>query len=434
MKQLAERIESREALIGVVGLGYVGLPLAELFARKGYKVLGFDVSSERAAMINRGKNYIDDVRDEDLKQAVDAGLLSATTDMSRLAECECLSICVPTPLGKTKEPDLSYIHAVVVELKKYARAGQLLVLESTTYPGTTDDEMAAPLLAGHPEWEIGRDIFIAFSPERVDPSNPVYKTENTPKVVGGCTPACTELARLLYSKVISPVHTVSSTMTAELVKLLENTYRNVNIAWANEFAMICRKLGVDVWEIIQAASTKPFGFQAFYPGPGLGGHCIPIDPQYLAWKMRALNFPSRMIEVSDQVNSGMPHYVVHLVMETLNEQAIALKGSNIACLGVAYKANVDDVRESPALDVMYELQKRGANISFHDPFVPSIQLGGQTMSSHVLTPDYLAGSDLVLVLTNHDGVDYQMVASHARQVVDTRNAMRGTSGGSIVRL
>jgi UDP-N-acetyl-D-glucosamine dehydrogenase len=434
MNELAQRIERREALIGVVGLGYVGLPLAELFARKGHKVLGFDVSPERAAQINRGENYIDDVNDDDLKRAVEGGFLSATTDMSRLSECDCISIAVPTPLGKTKEPDLSYIHAVVVELKKYVRKGQLIVLESTTYPGTTDEELAKPLLELHPDWKLGEDIFIAFSPERVDPSNPVYKTENTPKVVGGCTDTCSELAKTLYSQVISPVHTVSGTMSAELVKLLENTYRNINIAWANEFAMICRKLGVDVWEIIQAASTKPFGFHPFYPGPGLGGHCIPIDPQYLAWKMRALNFPSRMIETADQVNSGMPHYVVHLVMETLNERGLALHGSKIACLGVAYKANVDDVRESPALDVMYELQKRGAEISYHDPFVPKISLAGTAMESRALSADYVAGADLVLILTNHEGVDYALVADKAKQIVDTRNALSRELGGSVVRL
>jgi UDP-N-acetyl-D-glucosamine dehydrogenase len=432
-EELSRRIEDKSALIGVIGLGYVGLPLAEVFARRGYKVLGFDISPQRVERINRGENYIGDIDDASLLTQVQEERLSATTDMSRLSECDCLSICVPTPLGKTREPDISYIQSVVAELERYLRAGQLVVLESTTFPGTTEEVIAIELHRSRPDLEPGRDFFLAFSPERVDPGNVKYKTENTPKVVGGMTPQCTELARLLYSKVIEHVHTVSSTKAAEMVKLLENTYRNINIAWANEFAMMCRLLGVDVWEVIEAAKTKPFGFQPFYPGPGLGGHCIPIDPLYLAWKMRALNFPSRMIENADNINTAMPAYVVRLVGDALNEASKPIRGSHILCLGVAYKADVNDTRESPAIDIILELQRRGAIVSYHDPYVPQMRIGEQVFTSQPLTEAALAGADLALILADHGSVDYALIERSAPLILDTRNALKRSSG-KIIRL
>jgi UDP-N-acetyl-D-glucosamine dehydrogenase len=432
-EDLARRIAERTALIGIIGLGYVGLPLAELFARKGFRVLGFDVSAERAAQINCGENYIGDVADASLREQVSAGRLSATTDMSRLAECDCLSICVPTPLGKTKEPDLSYIQAVVRELERHIRPGQLVVLESTTFPGTTEEAIAEELRRTRPELAVGRDVFLAFSPERVDPGNPKYKTENTDKVVGGMTPRCTELACQLYRSIIDKVHPVSSTTAAEMVKLLENTYRNINIAWANEFAMMCRLLKVDVWEVIAAAKTKPFGFEAFYPGPGLGGHCIPIDPLYLAWKMRSLNFPSRMIEIADNINTAMPGYVVRLVGDALNGVSKPIRGSRILCLGVAYKANVSDTRESPALDIIVELVERGACVTYHDPYVPEVRIGELQFASQPLSEQYLASQDLGLILAAHSNVDYALVERALPLIVDTRNALQHCSE-KIVRL
>ncbi len=432
-EELSRRIDNKSALIGVIGLGYVGLPLAEVFARKGYTVLGFDISVQRVERINRGENYIGDVDDASLLKQVQSARLSATADMSRISECDCVSICVPTPLGKTREPDISYIQSVVAELERYLRAGQLVVLESTTFPGTTEEVIAIELRRSRPDLEPGRDFFLAFSPERVDPGNTRYKTENTPKVVGGMTPRCTELARQLYSTVIEHVHTVSSTKAAEMVKLLENTYRNINIAWANEFAMMCRLLGVDVWEVIEAAKTKPFGFQPFYPGPGLGGHCIPIDPLYLAWKMRSLNFPSRMIENADNINTAMPAYVVRLVGDALNDASKPIRGSRILCLGVAYKADVGDTRESPAIDIMLELQRRGAMVTYHDPYVAQLRIGGQAFTCQALTEAALAEADMALILADHSNVDYALIERAAPLIVDTRNALKRSSA-KIVRL
>lgn len=431
--ELSNRIADKTAQIGVIGLGYVGLPLAELFARKGFTVLGFDVSEQRTQQINHGENYIGDVDNDNLAEQVRTERLSATTEMARLADCDCLSICVPTPLGKTKEPDISFIQAVVLQLERYLRPGQLVVLESTTFPGTTDEVIAQELHRSRPELEPGENFFLAFSPERVDPGNPRFKTENTPKVVGGVTQRCTELACQLYSMVIDQVFAVSSTKTAEMVKLLENTYRNINIAWANEFAMMCRLLGVDVWEVIEAAKTKPFGFQPFYPGPGLGGHCIPIDPLYLAWKMRSLNFPSRMIENADNINTAMPSYVVRLVSDTLNDAGKPVRGSRILCLGVAYKGNVSDTRESPALDIIVELQRRGAEVSYHDPYVSEVRIGDQLLTSQPLALDTLVAQDLGLILADHDCVDYEQLAGAMQLIVDTRNAMK-SPGPNIVRL
>ena len=433
--QLLSRINDRSATVGVIGLGYVGLPLAMEFARVGFKVVGFDVSERVCAQLNAGQSHIQDVPSAEVAQFVKSGHFTATVDVNALRAADAVSIAVPTPLGKTHDPDMSYVQAAASSVSQIAHPGLLVVLESTTYPGTTR-EVVLPLLAAA-GFTIGEDVFLAFSPERVDPGNPTYNTRNTPKVVGGITTNCTELATALYASCIETIIPVSSTETAELVKLLENTFRSVNIAMANEMAIICDKLGVNVWEVIDAAATKPFGFMKFTPGPGIGGHCIPLDPHYLAWKMRTLNYRTRFIELAGEVNSAMPAFVVEKVAYALNTVRKPVNGSKVLILGVAYKRNIDDVRESPALDVMRLLEASGAVVSYHDPFIATVREddghGASSRSplrhSVALTDATLRDADLVVIVTDHSQFDYQQVVDNASIVVDTRNATARTRRG-----
>jgi UDP-N-acetyl-D-glucosamine dehydrogenase len=425
---LAERIERREAVVGVLGLGYVGLPLAVEVARSGFRVLGFDISDPVVERINAGESHIQDVPGEVVASFVEGGMLSATSDLSRLDECDAISICVPTPLNKTKDPDLSYVISAAQAVMHALKPGQVVILESTTYPGTTR-EVLLPVLA-ETGLRVGEDFFVCFSPERVDPGNTVWHTRNTPKVLGGITEACRDAGLALYSRVFDVMVPVESAEAAELTKVYENTFRMINIALANELAQACDRLGVDVWEVIDAAATKPFGFMKFTPGPGLGGHCIPLDPHYLSWKMRTLAFRTRMIELASEINSEMPHFVVQKAADCLNDARKPLKGSQVLVLGVAYKKDIDDLRESPALEVIRLLQEKGAEVSYHDPFCPTIDDDGHTpiqglpLHSVELTDAVLEGSDLVVVVTDHSGVDYARVADLARLVVDTRGVMR----------
>jgi UDP-N-acetyl-D-glucosamine dehydrogenase len=421
--QLMQRIESRNAVIGVIGLGYVGLPLAVEFARAGFHVIGYDVSQRVVDLHMSGASHIQDVANADIAELVRTGAFEATTVEARLSEADAVSIAVPTPLSKTRDPDMSYVIAAAEAATRQARPGVLVVLESTTYPGTTR-EVLLPALTTR-GLTVGEDVFVAFSPERVDPGNPVYHTKNTPKVVGGITRACTELASALYASCIDTIVPVSSPEAAELVKLLENTFRSVNIGMVNEMAIVCDKLGVDVWEVIDAAATKPFGFMKFTPGPGIGGHCIPLDPHYLAWKMRTLNYKTRFIDLASEINSQMPAFVVEKVTHGLNADRKPVNGSNVLVLGVAYKRDVDDVRESPALDVIRLLEEQGATVAFHDPFIGSFREDGHLRSSVELTPDLVASTDAVVVITDHGNVDYQMVMDHALLIVDSRNVTRG---------
>ncbi|RMG47431.1 MAG: nucleotide sugar dehydrogenase [Acidobacteria bacterium] len=422
-QRLTEAIDTRRARIGVIGLGYVGLPLAEVFGRAGFPVTGFDVDPKKVESVNAGRTYIHDLTDEQVSALVGAGRLRATSEFDGLAEMDAIFICVPTPLRKTLDPDISYVVSAAEEIGARLRPGQLVVLESTTYPGTTD-EVIRPALERR-GLRCGEEFFLAFSPERVDPSNPKYKTENTPKVVGGVTPECGELAAKVYRAAIPEVHVVSSARAAEMVKLLENTFRLINIGLVNEFALICERLGIDVWEVIDAAATKPFGFMPFYPGPGLGGHCIPIDPHYLSWKLRSLNFFTRFIDLAAEINRGMPAHVVRRLAGLLNERRKPVNGSRILALGVAYKKNTADTRESPAIDVMELLRAQGAELSYHDPFVPSLELPSGPVPSVPLEPETLRKQDAVIILTDHDGVDYATVVREAPLVFDTRNATAG---------
>lgn len=422
-EQLRQRLEARRATTAVIGMGYVGLPLAVEFARGGYRAVGFDVNSRKVEAVCAGRSYIPDVPEDDVRTFVQAGHLTATTDFARLAEADTINICVPTPLRKTKDPDISYIVAATEHIAKTLRSGQLVVLESTTYPGTTE-EVILPMLT-HGGLSAGKDFFLAFSPERVDPGNPRWNTRNMPKVVGGHTPDCTELACLLYGACIEQVVPVSSTRIAEMVKLLENTFRSVNIGLVNELALMCNTMGIDVWEVIQAAATKPFGFMPFYPGPGLGGHCIPIDPFYLSWKARQSGFEARFIELAGHVNGQMPAYVVQRVMEALNSRRKAVNGSRILVLGVAYKANIDDVRESPALDVITLLRKYGAEVSYADPYIPDLEAEGISLSAVPLAAERVRQSDCAVIITNHRDFDYDLLVEHAPLIVDTRNALAG---------
>lgn len=427
-EQLLARINDRSATVGVIGLGYVGLPLAVEFANAGFNVIGFDVSERVCETLNGGVSHIQDVPSADVAALVKSGRFRATTEPLDLSTADALSIAVPTPLGKTHDPDMSYVQAAAATVAQVAHPGLLVVLESTTYPGTTR-EVVLPLLTSA-GYVVGDDIFVAFSPERVDPGNPVYNTRNTPKVVGGITPACTELATALYASCIETVVTVSSTEVAELVKLLENTFRSVNIAMANEMAIVCDKLGVDVWEVIDAAATKPFGFMKFTPGPGIGGHCIPLDPHYLAWKMRTLNYRTRFIELAGEINTAMPAFVVEKIGHALNAVRKPINGSEVLVLGVAYKRDIDDVRESPALDVIKLLEAQGASVTYHDPFIPSLRDEGNGAKESVdLTVETLAAADVVVIVTDHKQVDYQMVVDNAALVVDTRNATVKTIPG-----
>ena len=428
---LTARIRAGQARVGTVGLGYVGLPLSVEFASAGLPVVGFDLSPEKVAAINRGTSYIKDISDDRVAACVTAGRLRASTDMSGLSDCDALIICVPTPLSKTKDPDLSMVVEAAKAIATRLREGQLVVLESTTYPGTTE-ELILPLLAER-GFEVGRQFFLAFSPERVDPGNPRFNTRNTPKIIGGVTPACTAVAQALYSRAIESVIPVSSTQTAEMVKLLENTFRSVNIGLVNEVALMCDRLKVDVWEVIEAAATKPFGFMPFFPGPGLGGHCIPIDPLYLSWKLKTLNYRARFIELAGEINSEMPEHVCALVADALNDQRKSVKGSRVLVLGVTYKKDIDDVRESPALDILNLLEARGAEVSYSDPHVSELALNGRTLRS----VDALEGartSDAVVIVTDHSRVPYREIVAAALVVVDTRNATRGLDSTKVVKL
>ncbi|HET7423813.1 MAG TPA: nucleotide sugar dehydrogenase [Gemmatimonadales bacterium] len=418
---LIEKAGRRDALFGIVGLGYVGLPLAVELAGAGYRVLGFDISERVVDGLNAGRSHVKDISDEQLAAVVRAGRFEATTDMSRMGEPDAISICVPTPLSKFKDPDVSYIVAATEAVKQTLRRGQAIILESTTYPGTTR-EILQPALEST-GLRVGEDFFLAFSPERVDPGNPTWQTRNTPKVVGGITPACARVACALYQPAIERLVPVSTTEAAELVKLLENTFRSVNIGLVNEMAIVCDKLGVDVWEVIEAAATKPFGFMKFLPGPGLGGHCIPIDPHYLAWKMRGLNYKTRFIDLAGELNTEMPLFWVRKVAEALNLQGRAVRGASVLVLGVAYKRDIDDIRESPALDIIRLLEGQGARVSYHDSHVPCFTEDGHEYRSVALTPEVVGAADCVMVVTDHSDIDYRMIQRQAKLVVDTRNAM-----------
>jgi UDP-N-acetyl-D-glucosamine dehydrogenase len=419
---LRKKIEAREAKIGVVGLGYVGLPLAVEFAGARFSVLGFEASAEKVKDVMAGRSYVGDVPDDQVARSVKAGRLAATLDFGRLSEVDAICICVPTPLVKTGDPDVSYIMSATESIGRSIREGQLIVLESTTYPGTTR-ELLLPALSGGGRLKVGVDFFLAFSPERVDPGNPVWKIGNTPKVVGGITPACAEVTRALYSTIIETVVAVSSTESAELTKLLENTFRSVNIALANEMQVVCDKLGVDVWEVITAAETKPFGFMKFTPGPGLGGHCIPVDPHYLSWKMKTLDYKTRLIELASEINSEMPRYVSEKTADLLNREGKPVKGSNVLVLGAAYKRDTDDTRESPALDVIQLLAGKGAQVKYHDPLVPSLRHEGQGLESVPLDERLVADSDVIVIVTDHTGVDYDLIRRSGRPILDTRNVL-----------
>ena len=429
-KELAEKIRSRGARAGVVGLGYVGLPLAVELAKAGFEVTGIDVSEAKTQRVNLGDSYVGDISSEVLEPLVRSGKLRATTDFAAVKDLDTINICVPTPLRKTKDPDMSYIVSACEKIAMQLHPGMLVILESTTYPGTTD-ELLLPMLSAN-GFAVGRDFFLCFSPERVDPGNPKFQTVNIPKVVGGCTPACTELGRLFYSQALEHVVPVSSTRVAEMVKLLENTFRMINIGLANEIALMCDRMDINVWEVIDAAATKPFGFMPFYPGPGLGGHCIPIDPFYLSWKTKQAGIEARFIELAGYINGQMPHFVVEKVQDALNNAVKAVRGSRIHILGVAYKRDIDDVRESPALDVMLLLKRLGATVSYSDPHVPALHLDGLDLVAQPL--EAAAAADCAVIVTDHSAFDYKALVQHARLIVDTRNALRGVQSPKIVRL
>ena len=433
-EQLLERIADRTARVGVVGLGYVGLPVAVAFAEAGFETVGVDIDEEKVASLNRGESHVEDVADEVLEPLVARGTFCATADYASLKGVDAISICVPTPLRKSKDPDISYIIGATDSIAAHGGLGKLIVLESTTYPGTTE-EVILPRLGINGQ-RVGRDFFLAFSPERIDPGRTDYTVYSTPKVIGGMTPGCLEVAVALYSAIVEQVVPVSSPAAAEMVKLLENTFRAVNIGLVNEVALMCDRLGLNVWEIVEAAATKPYGFMPFYPGPGLGGHCIPVDPHYLSWKLRTLNYTARFIELADDVNRNMPNFVVARVGDALNEDEKAIKGSRILLLGIAYKPNVSDVRESPALDIIHLLREKGAHIRYHDPHVPQVVThAGKTMTSESLSDETLAEADCVVIVTNHDDYDWEYLAENARLIVDTRNALKGVEGkGRVVAL
>lgn len=441
--ELKKLISDSSARVGVIGLGYVGLPLIVEFCLKGFNAIGFEVDETKVGEINAGRSYIVDVTSDNVKKCIDGGKLSATTDFGQLATCDVIIICVPTPLRKTKDPDMSYILTAGGEIQKYMRRGQLVILESTTYPGTTD-EVLLPMFA-EKGFNLDEDFLLAFSPERVDPGNPQFQTHNIPKVVGGVSKDSTEVAALLYGQIVGEVHAVSSARVAEAAKLWENTFRAINIGMANEMAKLCNALGIDTWEVVRAAATKPFGFMAFYPGPGIGGHCIPLDPHYLSWKARQHGFDSQFISLAEQVNSNMPAYVVELASTALNDDKKAVNGSKILILGVAYKKDIDDMRESPALSIIDLLRADGADVYYHDPFVAEVTFdhaytigAGDPLYNKELTDDLIAGSDCVIICTEHSPIDYDRVCELASLIVDTRNALspetRGASNARIVRL
>ncbi len=441
--EIINLIEDQRARVGVIGLGYVGLPLAIEFASRGFKTTGFEVDEKKVEQINAGRSYIGDISTQQVKESVEAGRLRATIDFDCLKECDAIIICVPTPLRKTKEPDVSFILAAAEQIRQRLRRGQLVILESTTYPGTTD-EVLLPMLAGT-GLKLDEDFLLAFSPERVDPGNPDFQTHNIPKVVGGVTADSTEAAAFLYSQIVNEVHAVSSARVAEAAKLLENTFRAVNIGMANEMARLCYALSIDTWEVIRAAATKPFGFMPFYPGPGIGGHCIPLDPHYLSWKARQHGFDSRFISLAEEVNSRMPEHVAQLVADGLNDDRKSMKGSRILLLGVAYKRDIDDVRESPALSIIDRLRSKGCDVRYHDPFVRELKFddshtdsSGHPLSSVELNDEEIRSSDCVVIVTDHSQIDYRRVIELAPLIVDTRNALNGDlrreSSARIIRL
>ncbi len=422
--ELLEKIKNKTAIIGVVGLGYVGLPIAVEKAKAGYNVIGFDIQDKKVDMVNDGKNYIGDIIDSDLDEVVKTGKLKATSDFSFIKDIDCVAICVPTPLDIYKQPDISFVRTSAENIATYLHKGMLVVLESTTYPGTTE-ELLKPILEKKSGLICGQDFFLAFSPERVDPGNLIYKTKNTPKVVGGIGKDSTEVAAALYRNVLeSEVFEVSCPAVAEMEKLLENTYRNINIALVNEMAIICDKMGINVWEVIEAAKTKPYGFQAFYPGPGVGGHCIPLDPFYLMWKAREYDYHTRLIEISGEINHYMPQFVVERAYRILNRFKKPLNGSKILILGVAYKQDIDDYRESPALKVIENFEKEGALVQYNDPYIPCFRNKGKEYKSTELSKENLRGSDLVVITTMHKSYEYAFIQANSAFILDTKNAMK----------
>lgn len=433
MSNIYEKIHNKSAKVAVIGLGYVGLPLAAEIANAGFTTFGIDLSQDKVDAINDGNNYIKDVNSNLLCQLVKAGKLSASSNYECLQECDFISICVPTPLGKGKVPDISFIISATNEIKEYLRRGQTIILESTTYPGTTE-EVVLPILE-ESGLKVGEDFHLAFSPERIDPGNEKFTVKNTPKVIGGITLNCAESAQSLYQTFIERVILVSSAKSAEMVKILENTFRAINIGLANEIAIMCNHMGIDTWEVIDAAASKPFGFMPFYPGPGLGGHCIPVDPHYLVWKMKLMDYNPRFIQLADEINSAMPHYVVRKIVSALNTHKKALNGSSILMLGVAYKSDINDVRESPAVDVISQLQGMGASVDYHDPFVPECNIDGTVLASKSLD-GIVEKYDCVVVLTNHSSFKIREIVDKANLIIDTRNATREITGESskIVKL
>lgn len=429
---LQDKITSKEAKVGIIGLGYVGLPMAVEFAKKGFSVAGIDTNLERVSKINKGKSYVLDVKNEEIKELVKKGKLKAFTRFNIISKLDTISLCVPTPLRKTKDPDMSYVISAANAIKRYIRKNQLILIESTIYPGATE-ELILPILE-ESGLKVGKDFFLAFSPERIDPGNPTYNTSNIPKVAGGMTKKCIALARLFYEQIADSVVPVSSTRVAEMVKLLENTFRSVNIALVNEISLMCEKLNINVWEVIDAAKTKPFGFMPFYPGPGIGGHCIPVDPFYLSWKAKMNGFEARFIELAGQVNSTMPHFVVNRIADALNNVKKSIKGSHIHILGVAYKKDVNDARESPALDIINILRAKGSTVTYTDPYIPKIDHSETISKSKPLTASFLKKADCVVVVTDHSVFDYKSLVKNSKLVVDTRNAIKGFKDKHITRL
>ncbi len=427
VEEIKSKIDSKEFVISVVGLGYVGLPLAVEFGKAGFHVIGVDVDEKKVESINQGTSYIPDVSMNEVEELVEKGFLKATTDFSIVREVDGIIICVPTPLSKTKDPDMRYIQSAAQNVSQYLKPGHVISLESTTYPGTTD-EFLKPIFEST-GLKVGENLFLAFSPERIDPGNKKYQVKNTPKVVGGVDPLSTEIIAYLYSKVIDRVVPVSSARAAEMTKLLENTFRSVNIALVNEFAIMCNILGIDVWEVIEAASTKPFGFMPFYPGPGIGGHCIPIDPHYLSWKLKTLNYNARFIELASEINTNMPRYVVQRIADALNEHEKSVKGSSILVLGVAYKKDINDIRESPALDIIRLLEEKGAKVIYNDPYVPELHFNGKKRRSQVLTENLLRATDCVVIATDHSAYDYKWIVENSKLIIDTKNATKNVPQG-----
>ena len=431
--QLLAKIGDGSAVVGVVGLGYVGLPLAVELAHAGFSVIGIDIDKSKVDALNRGESYIQDIPTSVLKPLVEAGKIKATTDFAAVADLDTVNICVPTPLRKTKDPDMSYIVSSCQSIAKHFHAGMLVILESTTYPGTTD-ELMLPMFE-RDDLKVGEHFFLCFSPERVDPGNEKFQTKNIPKVVGGITPACTEVGALFYRQSLDTVVPVSNTRVAEMVKLIENTFRMINIGMVNEIALMCDRMGINVWEVIDAAATKPFGYMPFYPGPGLGGHCIPIDPFYLSWKTKQAGIEARFIELAGYINGSMPHFVVDKIQNALNDHSKPLKGSRVHVLGVAYKRDIDDVRESPALDIIHLLGKRGAIVGYSDPFVPALRADGVVPAMNSVDAEQAAAeADCVVIVTDHKGFDYSKIIDRAKLIVDTRNALKGSKSDKIVRL